>query len=155
MDDPGSLDNLRDIATGPPVTWWPLAPGWCFVMAVGILAALLLVVGRWIRWKRNAYRRAAMVELVDARDDATIAAILKRVAISAYGRGVGSLVGKRWCDWLSGSVEAPMPLAAQERLTSGVYRSGELLTPELLQFARQWISGHRVAKNSTEGRKRS
>ncbi len=155
MDDPGSLSNLRDIVTAPPVSWWPLAPGWWFVISLAIFAALVIAYQRWARWRRNAYRRAAIAELLNASDDAAVSEILKRAAISGYGRGVGSLAGERWCKWLSESAEEPIPIAVQERLASGVYHSGNKLTPEVLQYARQWITGHRVVQRDTEGQKRT
>src|SRR5262245_11663928 len=61
--DPASLDNLIDIVTPPPVPAWPPAPGWYVVAAV---AALLFGWSLWraaVRWRRAAYRRAALAEL--------------------------------------------------------------------------------------------
>ncbi|GAB5401974.1 MAG: DUF4381 domain-containing protein [Aureliella sp.] len=170
MNDPGSLDNLRDIAVAPPVSWWPLAPGWWFVIAGVLVAAVLFAYRRWVLWRRDEYRRAALAELAEAIDDAMVVQILKRAAITAYGRKVGSLSGDRWCKWLIASSESTITEVARERLACGVYRSGEELTPELLLFARDWIAVHQVARgeiaedrvwenrdhnNSREGQKRT
>mgnify|MGYP001824665194 FL=1 len=63
MQDPASLDRLRDIAEPSPVSWWPLAPGWWCLLAVLAITVILLVLRFYRQWKADAYRRAALREL--------------------------------------------------------------------------------------------
>ena len=54
---------LRDLHLPEPVGWWPLAPGWWFIIAV--LAALCgyALYRAYRRYRRNAPRRFALGEL--------------------------------------------------------------------------------------------
>lgn len=102
--DPFSLDRLRDIATHPPVSFWPPAPVWFFVLALVIWWTSLASIKVWLRWKRDAYRRQALAELrmLASGNIAELSSILKRVALVAYPRGkVASLSGHDWTDFLT------------------------------------------------------
>lgn len=113
MNDPASLQNLHDIVTPEPAPWLPPAPGW---YAVGLIIFMLLgwiAVKKYLLWKRNKYRREALVELNElARQLADRAAygqvlpllpqLVKRTAIVAYGRSlVASLSGDNWLEFLN------------------------------------------------------
>jgi Domain of unknown function (DUF4381) len=110
--DPYSLDNLRDIVEPASIPWWPPAPGVWLLLA---LVAVWTVAGLglwWVRWRRQAYRRAGLRELrvIAARLDAAperaaalvdLAALLKRVALVAYAREqVAALSGDAWLTFL-------------------------------------------------------
>jgi hypothetical protein len=110
--DPYSLDNLRDIVAPASIPWWPPAPGvWLLLalVAVWLVAGLILW---WVRWRRQAYRRAGLRELRDivarlgnAPEHAAalvdLAALLKRVAMVAYTREqVAALSGDAWLTFL-------------------------------------------------------
>ena len=110
--DAASLQNLNDIVIPPPVPWLPPAPGW---YAAGFSVLLLLgwfAVKRYGVWKRNGYRREALVVLSGLEkgmaDPAQYKKILpqlpqlvKRTAIAAYGRiQVASLAGSDWLAFL-------------------------------------------------------
>ena len=145
MQDPASLDNLRDIAEPAPVPWWPPAPGWWVVIALVAAGLAVCVYKAWQRWKANAYRRAATAEVNDATNDSEIVEILKRTAMCADTRThVGSLAGADWCEWLGESGGVPVPAELAQRISVGVYRDGSIRTPALAEFARRWISDHRI-----------
>lgn len=76
--DASSLDDLRDIAVPPPVSWWPLAPGWWVVIL--IVASIL----------------KACTTLISA-DSSDIQGLVKKtatapVAVTAEGEGT------RWAE---------------------------------------------------------
>lgn len=146
--DPASLANLRDIVTPPPVPWWPLAPGWWFLLtALGLFAALVAVYqGR--RWRANAYRRAALRAVDGAENAAAIAEILKRAALVAYPRTqVASLTGSAWVNWLAETGGRPVPAAVSQALTVGAYAEREVAeVSELAAFAAEWIRSHKFAR---------
>lgn len=57
------LDQLRDIHTPPAPAFWPPAPGWWFLTALGLTA---LMAALWLGWRyrrRNRYRRQALQAL--------------------------------------------------------------------------------------------
>ena len=151
--DPASLANLRDIVTPPPVPWWPLAPGWWFLLTVlGVIAVLVAVRG-WRRWRANAYRRAALRELGGAESVASIAEILKRVALVAYPRTqVASLTGSAWGAWLAETGGRPVPAAVSQALTVGVFADGESANVgQLAAFAAEWIRSHKIGRRVSKG----
>src|SRR5260221_8720813 len=92
-----ALRSLKDIATPPPVSWFPQTWGW---MALAVLLAavvLALLVRQVRRYRANRYRREALLELKalehEIRDPTTrreavqaLAALLKRTALGAWPR---------------------------------------------------------------------
>ena len=95
MDDPTSLQNLRDIVEPAPVPWWPPAVGWWILLVVVAAFAVWLASRAWRRRHANAYRRAALKELRSATNPVEIAEILKRTALCAFPRtAVASLSGE-------------------------------------------------------------
>ena len=144
--DPGSLENLRDIAELPPVSWWPLAPGWWVVLMA--LAAVLIgaAVHAWRSWQANTYRRAATEELSTATSVAEIADILKRCALCAYPRvDVASLSGARWCQWLETTSGTKVPESVQQSLTAGGFSDRSVMdTAPTAAFAAKWIKLHKT-----------
>lgn len=114
------LQQLKDIKQPPPVSWWPLAPGWYILLG---LAIVILLVGTYYgyRYWRRARRRRKVLAEVDAlrltfaqnADKQYIASrlsiILKQVLFVAYSpQEVGGLHGEDWLlflDKASGSSE--------------------------------------------------
>jgi phosphatidylglycerophosphate synthase len=142
--DPASLDNLRDIVQPSAVSWWPLAPGWWFVIVVVAIAAAVVAFRSWQAWHANAYRRAALHELNTATSVAEIAELLKRTALCAYPRGqVASLSGSAWSRWLGQTCGTTVPAEVSEALTLGVFANANGgITAELTAFAANWIQRH-------------
>jgi hypothetical protein len=151
--DSASLANLRDIVMPPPVSWWPLAPGWWFLLAVASLFAVLALVHLGRRWRANAYRRAALHELRNAESVAVIAEVLKRAALAATPRTeAASLAGPDWIDWLAKTGGRPVPTAVSEALTIGVYADrGSTQISEVTAYAAEWIRSHKLSPPMREG----
>jgi hypothetical protein len=150
--DPASLDNLSDIAIPPPVSWWPLAPGWWVVIGIAVLVIAVAAWKMWLRWQANAYRRAALDELGNAKTVSTIAEILKRTALAAFPRvDVASLSGSAWCQRLSDTMGREVPANVVDALTRGVFeRTTTVQMDELRDFAAEWITNHRVEDDEQE-----
>jgi hypothetical protein len=101
-DDQYSLDKLRDIVVPEPPPLWPLAPGMWVLLGL-IVLTLLLIAWRWrAARKRNAYRKAGLVLLNNARSTQDISVLMKRVALAAFPREtVASLYGDEWTAFLN------------------------------------------------------
>jgi hypothetical protein len=150
IQDPASLDRLRDIAEPDPVSWWPLAPGWWLMLAVITIAVVFFAVRFCRKWQANAYRRAALRELESSTTAAEIHRLLKRTALAAFPRGqVASLSGQAWCDWLGQTAAMEVPPAAAQTMTVGVYQDAQPNElGEALRVAAYWIKHHQASQTS-------
>ncbi len=102
---------LRDIHLPEPVSWWPPAPGWWGLLALG---CLLLVAALLIRrWRNRRYlRRLALQELQRIEQQyrqhrepvelaRAISVLLRRTAISHYPRhDIAGLTDANWLAFL-------------------------------------------------------
>ena len=161
--DPGSLENLRDLATPAPVAFWPPAPGAWIVLA-GLLAMLALVLRDARRRHRaNAYRRAALAELdalaasprPDARAVERVSEVMKRAALVAFPREqVAPLSGARWADFLAGSGRGKLDAPALRRLLCEAYGAPDPEPADLRRLteqARIWVAAHRSTGRAEAG----
>ena len=137
--DPASLQNLRDIAVPEPPPLWPPAPGvWVLLIVLAAVVAALVVF-----WRRrradNAYRRAGLSLLGDARTTRDVNIVLKRVALAVFPRPeVAPLHGDEWAAFLDGSC----PSARFSPF--GDLEDDATATGELRALARTWIRRHRA-----------
>jgi len=143
--DTASLENLRDIVTPPPVSWWPLALGWWVVLTLLLIVLLWIAVRAFRSWQASAYRRAALREIATATRPGEVAEVLKRTALAAFPRSdVACLTGERWCAWLSRTGGITPTASVQQGLSSGIFSSEKELDFEsLTRFASQWIKHHK------------
>jgi hypothetical protein len=150
--DPAALANLRDLALPAPVAWWPPPFAW-WVLAAALLAFALLL-GTWLglRYRDDAYRRAAARDLraLAAAAPSTlapaIASVLKRTALVAYPRAsVASLTGGMWSAFLGRT--GGFPPAAAAALARATLDPSRALNPAeagaILAAAQRWIRLHR------------
>jgi len=163
MSDPASLQNLHDIVSPPPVAWLPPAPGW---YAMGLSLLLLLgwfAVQKFVKWKRNRYRREALAELADLENqlaDSIVhqkllpqySQLVKRTAIAAYGRRVvASVTGDEWLIFLDKTADTRLFTQGSGRLlydcayqpvTHLTQLAGKEIT-ELHKAVLYWIRKHK------------
>jgi hypothetical protein len=152
-----SLARLHDIVVPPPMPWWPPAPGWLLLLAVTVLFAVALSLRGFIHWQQNRYRRDALAELsrleASAEDAATralaiehLSAVLKRTALTAYGREpVAALTGADWFALLDRTGATRFGDGLGAAMENALYRSaqGETVNvPELAGEVRKWIKNH-------------
>ena len=57
------LAQLRDIHLPPPISWWPLAPGWWILIFAGTFASIWLTKTLVQTYRSNLYRRQALKKL--------------------------------------------------------------------------------------------
>ncbi len=152
QDAAASLDRLHDIVIPDPVPWWPPAPGWYGLAALVLVLGIVLAFRGWRRWKANAYRRQALGELERAEDSATIAALLRRVALNETSRGeIATLSGDAWLQWLAEHGPTRPTATVREQLTAGIYRQTPASDLTALRtWAASWIRFHRPARSTGE-----
>lgn len=107
-------DVLRDIHGLDAVPWWPLAPGWWYLL--GLVAGLLLVLafrqwliyyGPWTGWRGDARRQLRALKKALSQDDprevaGRLSELLRRIAMARSGRReAASLTGDVWLHWLA------------------------------------------------------
>ena len=155
MQDP--LAELRDIHLPAPPDLWPPAPGW-WIAAVLIIGVILygLYLGYKI-WRRNAYRRQAVVELealfktTDTQDAELLAnlnALLKRVALSRFPREeVANLSGESWVAYLDSKISGhEFTMGPGQVLIDGPYSNhdnAQINRADLERVSKLWILSHR------------
>ncbi|WP_425400780.1 DUF4381 domain-containing protein [Aeoliella sp.] len=151
-NDPASLDRLHDIVEPPPVSWWPLAPGWYGLLAIAAVLVAWWGIRRWRQWRANAYRRAALGELKSAKTPAEISELLRRTALAVAPRSeVASLTGERWPEWLAGTVRESMPPKVKEQMAAAIYdpaSEGADITT-LRDYAETWIQRHQLSESDS------
>jgi hypothetical protein len=104
---------LRDIHSLDAVPWWPLAPGWWYLLAlvVGLLLVLafrqwLIYNGPWMGWRGDARRQLRALKKALPKDDprevaSRLSELLRRIAMARSGRReAAGLTGDVWLHWL-------------------------------------------------------
>ncbi|WP_095128301.1 DUF4381 domain-containing protein [Pseudomonas sp. Irchel s3h14] len=84
-----SIEQLKEIALPAPVSYAPQTWGWWVLLCLLVIAVLLVSARRYWQWRRDRYRREALVRLAELQnsDDQLNALrelpeLLKRVALS-------------------------------------------------------------------------
>lgn len=150
---PDNLD-LRDIHLPPPISIWPLAPGW--YIAAGLLLSGLAVLGLLLyRYHRREHnRRLALRQLAHivqeyhhtAQTTHSLAALnrlLRQVALLYYPpQQVASLHGSAWLSFLDNSIHTRAFTQDAGRLLSDIaYQDSSTADPAaLFALAKQWIT---------------
>ena len=149
--DPGDLANMADLALPEPISFWPPAAG---VWIVGVTAGAMLAVmaGRALRrYRADAYLRRAEAEIdaLAGGDDGTteaISAVLKRVAIVAYGRErVASLTGQGWAAFITQTTPAGSQTVDLTESLADISAPGGRVSEAsaLVAQAKNWLRGQR------------
>lgn len=153
-----ALRSMKDIVLSAPISWFPQTWGWLLLAA---LLAAALIFCEFIairRYRKNAYRREALVMLSDiekhlCRQSALqeLALLIKRVSLSTFRREkTGSLSGKDWAKFIEDHSEEDGRLLG--KIVDDVeYRDAVAMdelpatfAPELAADARRWIEKHHV-----------
>ena len=84
-----SIEQLKEIALPAPVSYVPQAWGWWVLLCLLVIAVLLVSARRYWQWRRDRYRREALVRLVELQNSndqlgalRELPELLKRVALS-------------------------------------------------------------------------
>jgi Domain of unknown function (DUF4381) len=112
MTQIGPLSQLRDIHLPQPISWWPLAPGWYFLLGLVLIIAVMVIIYFVRRNKKTTVGRLALQQLsflqqqYQANTPGHIIAmelskLLRQVALAHYPRQkVAHLRGEAWITFL-------------------------------------------------------
>ena len=152
-----SLDNLHDIIVPDAIGFFPLAPGW---IIVGVLLLTLLfhfVVQAYKRYKKTLYKREALTELENYRDESkddalALLKLARRVAIAAYGRGeIAGLSGDDWWEFMEQCSKVKVSRELRDEISTLLYdNTAQIDTKQfrlISSMVSVWIKTHQVSTN--------
>ena len=126
---------LRDLHLPEVIGWWPLAPGWWFLIALLVAGLGYLLYQLFTQWRRNAARRIALKELARIQYDyqngvdeislaIELSELLRRTMLAYAPRNeVAGLTGERWLHWLDRGLDArPFSAGSGQNVQSLPYR---------------------------------
>ena len=135
---------LRDLHLPEAIGWWPLAPGWWFLIALALGGMGYLLYRGYQEWRRNAYRRIALKELARIRNDyrkgvdavtlaTELSELLRRTMLAYAPRAeVAGLTGDAWLTWLDeGLDDKPFSNGAGRNVESLPYRRREDIVDDI------------------------
>ncbi|MDE1167310.1 MAG: DUF4381 domain-containing protein [Pseudomonas sp.] len=148
------IEQLREMALPPAISYTPQTWGWAAVAVLLIIALIAYAAWRLWQWRQNQYRRDALLRLAQIERAGDTGALrelpelLKRVALSMPGNpAVATLQGEAWQQFLQAHSKQPLPADFSQQLAQLAYAPlpPDLATRQLLQHSRQWVEGHHVA----------
>jgi len=146
---------IRDIHLPDAISWWPLAPGWWGLLALIVIAIVLF----WYLRRRKAALKnklpsihsQVMLELktvYQIEDDGlflqALSELLKRVAITQYGKKVSGLTGERWLKFLDSKWDKNTFVKGQGRVLIDLpYRKDpQSDRKKLIKVVKSWLESH-------------
>jgi hypothetical protein len=147
MNDP--LAELKDIHLPPPVSSWPLAPGWWALFIIIIIVFATVVYAYMFYKRRHGWRKAALAELAAISNSRDInieqlANLVRRSAISAEtayrSKAIAAqLHGKHWQSYL----QKHMNTDAAYCLAIARYEGKQTISNDILvSEIKNWIKRH-------------
>ena len=111
---------LRDLHLPETIGWWPLAPGWWFIIGVALIG-LGFLFRYWLRTRsHSAARRYALTQLENivlqfkqqkntVAFGASLSELLRRTMLAyAPRQDVAGLTGEEWLAWLDKDLAQPV-----------------------------------------------
>jgi len=135
---------LRDLHLPEVIGWWPLAPGWWFLITLAVAALAYFSYRSFLKWRRNAARRIALRELARIQheyqhgvDEISLAIelseLLRRTMLAYAPRyEVAGLTGEGWLRWLDRGLEDhPFSQGPGQNVESLPYRRPDALEDDV------------------------
>lgn len=135
---------LRDLHLPELIGWWPLAPGWWFLIVLVVAGLGYLLYKAFNQWRRNAARRLSLRELSriqhdyqDGIDEISLAIelseLLRRTMLAYAPRNeVAGLTGEGWLRWLDqGLDDRPFSLGPGQNVESLPYRRPDAIEDDV------------------------
>jgi len=155
-----SIEQLQELGLPAPVSYAPQTWGWWVLLAILLLAALAIATRRYWQWRRDRYRREALVRLAQLRDRSDdlnalreLPELLKRVAISMpQSQSVAASEQEDWQRFLQQHSKKPLPADFSQQLARLAYAPDDVLRTlpasqrqALFDTCQHWVEHHHVA----------
>jgi len=163
------LVGLEEINLPESISLWPQGPGWKYLAISLLILGLYYLFKAVKRWQKNAYRRAALLQLTQIEMSGTkedslyrLAYLIKATALHLYPRTeIAALTGAAWFAYLNkNSSKEYFDDRCAELLGNSRYSAlAAGLSQSDFKFlvisARQWIEQHEIPELSkhTRGKK--
>ncbi|WP_019215838.1 DUF4381 domain-containing protein [Legionella tunisiensis] len=156
MAESPELAKLRDIQLPDPIGWWPMAPGWYFLIVLIALSVIFLLYIFRRNYIRGRAKREALQLLAHYHQtyqhagnsqlgSMEISELLRRVALVYFPREmVAGLQGEAWLAFLNETAKGIDFNAVRTCLLEAPYQPGKNmdLNP-LFSCAEKWIKQRR------------
>lgn len=147
------IAQMHDIEAPPPVSWWPIAPGWWLIALLVCFVIYDLTRFGLKTIQHNAYRRQALSLLNTLKPSQTpefateVSTLLKRVALTAYPKQRSKITqahGIVWTNWLNQACpKAVFKTDSTKALSQAPYQSNIVFDASVLKLsAKAWIKLH-------------
>ncbi|NNA42885.1 DUF4381 domain-containing protein [Pseudomonas lactis] len=158
-----SIEQLKELVLPAPVSYAPQTWGWWMLLCLLVIAVLLVSARRYWQWRRDRYRREALVRLAELQNSdeqlnalRELPELLKRVALSMPSPWntppVGALGGKDWQAFLKRHSAQPLPADFSVQLAQLAYAPDTTLLAlssdkrdQLFATCKHWVEHHHVA----------
>ena len=129
----------------PSIDWALTGPG--FLILYALLFFLAVFWGHRVikRWRKNAYRRAAIHAFKRTGNQTEDALhLLRETAVQGFpGQGVPGLWGTSWWDFLNRQTPSPLFTTEMASRISDRYRKGVGEDPVINAAVLKWIQSHK------------
>jgi hypothetical protein len=155
-----SIDQLTELGLPAPVSYLPQTWGWWLLLGLLITGSLVWTGRRYWQWRRDRYRREALVRLAELQNSSDpisalreLPELLKRVAISIPAAAVaGPLSGEDWQAFLVKYSPTTLPDDFSRQLAHLAYAPDAMLLAlpdeqrqQLFSTCQDWVEHHHVA----------
>jgi hypothetical protein len=155
-----SIEQLKELGLPAPISYAPQTWGWWVLLAVLLLTALAIGARRYRQWRRDRYRREALVRLAQLRDRSDdlnalreLPELLKRVAISMpLSQSVAAAEQEDWQHFLQQHSKKTLPADFSQQLARLAYAPDDVLRSlpasqrqALFDTCQHWVEHHHVA----------
>ncbi len=134
------------------------AIGWSILFYLLIASAVAFIIWRFVVYRKNKYRRQALVLLNSISDNSNTSTqtkavqlntLIKQICLLKYDRReVANLEGEKWRTFLNAKVKKPCYTMQEfKKLQSGLFNASELdahCIEEFIQQSKIWITKHAV-----------
>ena len=158
------LNGLREISLPEPPSYLPQTIGWAILGGIMLVALMLWGIILYQSWRRNRYRRLALLRLQELEQGAyqadtqattlkELPILLKQTALAAYPRKqVASLSSDRWLTFLDNTYNGQGFTQGEGHLLAEIaYQPAEAIAQlpsekvsNLISLVRNWIAHHQL-----------
>ena len=146
---------LVDIILPEPISLWPLAIGWWFLLFLAVLTIIVLIISIYKHQKKWGYRKESLALLKhyyqqwqqtqnSSQACQAMLTVLKRTAITAYPQqAIDALYGADWVKILNQQIKGSIDHTLSQAICEQQYSPlSEIDIEQVYLHCRQWVKQH-------------